>query len=203
MPAAKPTKKTNPLKELRRLLGTETKLLSTERLGALVGVPGASLRSVETGRRPFTLELQKRMRSRGLEWDPVAKRWLFTYDHKTSLSLYRLEEFRRLTRGDDNSQKQDLESLYKRVEALMKHVPDSAYTDLLLDLQSVLEELRERYQVEGAKQTFGQSAVKYEIVKTRSGSETLVKSYSGPMGLADQLEDSSVVEDTTASSQAL
>jgi hypothetical protein len=193
MPSAKRSQKSaNPLKELRRLLATGTKLLSTERLGALCGIAGASLRSVETGRRPFTTEMQKRMRSRGLEWDAKAGRWFFTYDpNKKPPTLFRIEMFRRLTRGSADFQKQDLNSLCKRVTALMEHVPDSAYTDLLLDLQNTLEELCERYAVEGAKQTFQQSAVKYEIIKTPSGSETLVKSYSGPMGLADQLEDSS------------
>ena len=192
MPSAKRSQKSaNPLKELRRLLGTETKLLSTERLGALCGIPGASLRSVETGRRPFTRELQKRMRSRGLEWDQKTKQWFLTYFDKTAPSLYRLETFRRLTRGDKDSQKDDLKRLCTRVEALMEHVPDSAYPDLLLDLQNALEELLGRHQVEGAKQTFQQTALKWEFIKNPSGSETLMKRRSGPMGLADQLEDSS------------
>jgi hypothetical protein len=189
MPSAKRAQRSaNPLKELRLLLGTETKPLSTERLGQLCGIPGASLRSVETGRRPFTIELQKRMRCRGLEWDRTSKRWFFTYDHGTTLSLYRLESFRRLTRGDAASQKEDRVSLCKRVTALLEHVSNSAYTDLLLDLDHSLEELLERHEIEGAKQVFQQTALKIKMVRTPSGSDHLVKSRSGPMGLANQSE---------------
>jgi hypothetical protein len=187
MPSAKRAQRSaNPLKELRRLLGTQAKLLSTDRLGSLCGVPGASLRSVETGRRPFTVELQKHLRSRGLEWDQKSGEWFFTFDHNTPLSLYLLESVRRLTRGDARSQKDDRESLCKRLTALLEHVPDSAYTGLRLDLDRSLEELLERYQIDGAKPVFGQTALKIEMRRTSSGSDHLVKSRSGPMGLADQ-----------------
>jgi hypothetical protein len=178
-------KKSTPLTELRALLGSDIKPISVNKLGALVDIPPATLRSVETGRRSFNPELQKRMRSRGLEWDRVAKRWLFTYDHNADLSLYLLESLRRLRRGDAYTQKDDLESLVKRVTALLKHVADSAYTDLLLELDRSLEELLERYEIEEAKQVFQQTALKIEMVRTPSGSDHLVKSRSGPTGLAD------------------
>jgi hypothetical protein len=126
------------------------------------------------------------MRSRGLEWNQKSGKWFFTFDHDSSLSLYLLESLRRLTRGDATSQKDDGECLRKRLTALLEHVSDSAYTNLRLDLDWMLEELLERYQIEGAKPVFQQTALKIEMLKTRSGSEVLVKSRSGPMGLANQ-----------------
>jgi hypothetical protein len=189
MPAAKRSHRSaNPLRELRRLLGTETKLLSTDRLGALVAIPAATLRSVEIGRRTFNPDLQKRMRARGLNWDSATKKWFFTFNRDANLSLYLLESVRRLTRGDARSQKDDRECLCKRLTALLEHVSNSAYTDLRLDLDSAFEELLERYQIEEAKPVFQHTALKIEMLKTPSGGQVLKKSRSGPMGLADQAE---------------
>jgi hypothetical protein len=56
----------NPLTELRRLLGTEDKPISTSKLAALADIPADTLRSTETGRRSFNAELRKGWP--GAEW---------------------------------------------------------------------------------------------------------------------------------------
>jgi hypothetical protein len=181
-------KRVNPLLELRRQLGCPPKLLSAERLGQLTGCSAGTLRNVESGFRSFSSELQKHLRSRGVEWDQASGEWYFTFDRDAQLSVYLLESLRRLTRGDARSQNDDRECLCKRLTALLEHVSDSAYTDLRLDLDRSLEELLERYQIEGAKPVFQQTALKIKMEKNPSGSDHLIKSRSGPMGTIDVSE---------------
>src|SRR5262245_37228541 len=132
-------KKNTPLTELRQLLGSDSKPLSVNKLAALADIPAATLRSVESNRRSFNVDLQRRMRVRGLEWRPETGKWFFTYDHNAELSLPLLESFRRLGRGDDFFQGLDLEAVKRRVTALLQQVDGSAYRSLLLDLNDALE----------------------------------------------------------------
>jgi hypothetical protein len=169
----------NPVTELRRLLGTEDKPIHTSKLATLVDVPADTLRSVETGRRSFNAELQKRLRRRGLEWEPKDGRWFFTYGHSESLSLPLLEEFRRLGRGDDFFRGVDLEAAKRRVAALLQRVDELAYHSLLLDLNDSLETLLETYAVDGARKEFQTTELRFEFIKTPSGGRTLVKNISG------------------------
>jgi hypothetical protein len=171
--------KSTPLTDLRRLLGSDIKPLSVNKLAALVDVPAATLRSVEIGRRSFNAELQKRLKRRGLEWQPKTRKWFFTYDHNADLSLPLLELFRRLGRGDDFFQGLDLEAVKRRVTALLQQVDEPAYHSLLLDLNDALETLRETHAVNGALKEFQETELRFAFIKTRSGGQTLVKSFSG------------------------
>jgi hypothetical protein len=168
-----------PLTKLRKQLGSENKLLSINRLGAIADIPPATLRSVEIGRRSFNPDLQKRMRRRGLEWQPKTRKWFFTYDHKAVLSLPLLELFRRLGRGDEFFQGLDLEAAKRRLTALLQQVDERAYHGLLLDLNDALETLRETYTVSKALKEFQETELHFEFIKTRSGGQTLVKKFSG------------------------
>jgi hypothetical protein len=169
----------NPLAELRKLLGTEVKPLSTSKLAALVNIPADSLRAVQTARRTFNPEMQRRLRKRGLDWDQKEGKWFFTYDRNAPLSLPLLESFRRLSRGDGFFQDLDLDAVIRRVIALVQRVDEQAYRSLLLDLNDALESFRETYKVDGAQEEFAQTELRFEFVKTPSGAQTLVKKFSG------------------------
>jgi hypothetical protein len=170
----------NPLEELRRLLGTDEKPLHTSKLAALVDTPADTLRSIQIGRRSLTPDILKRMRRRGLDWDPQTKQWRFTYDRSAPLTLPLLESFQRLSRpGDDLFQDLDVDAAIRRVIALVQGVDDSAYRSLLLDLNDAFESLRVAYKVTGAQKEFTATELRFEYVTTRSGDQTLVKKYSG------------------------
>jgi hypothetical protein len=170
----------NPLTELRQLLGTAGRSLSMSKLAAFADVPAATLRSVETGRRSFNADLQKRLRRRGLDWDQKAGRWFFTYDRNAQLSVSLLESFRRLSRGDNMFHDLDAYAAMRRVVSLVQQVDESDYRSLLLDLNDALESLRAAYKVNGAQKDFAETELRYQYLKTASGSETLVKGYSWP-----------------------
>ena len=169
----------NPLTELRRLLGTEDKPISTSKLAALADIPADTLRSTETGRRSFNAELRKRLARRGLEWQPEKSCWVFTYDRKTPLSLPLLESFRRLVRGNSFFQDVDVDCAMRRVIALLQKADEAAYRGLLLDLNDALETLRETYAVDGALEEFRNTELKFVFLRTASGTQTLYKNISG------------------------
>lgn len=173
-----PARRGNPLIKLRQLLGTADQPFSMNKLAGFVDVPAATLRSVETGRRSFNADLQQRLRRRGLDWDQKAGQWRFTYDHKATLSVSLLESFRRLSRANDLFQDLDAYAVIRRVISLVQQVDESSYRSLLLDLNDALESLRAAYKVNSAQKDFAQTALRYQFIKTASGSETLVKGYS-------------------------
>jgi transcriptional regulator with XRE-family HTH domain len=175
----------NPLLELRCKLASSTKPLSSERLGQLIGVSGGTLRNVESGFRSFSPQLQRQLRVRGLEWDEKAGRWFFTYDRDAPLSLWLLETFHRLSRGDKGFQRLDQNAAVERVKALLELVSDAKYKDLLLELNASLQELYEDFEITAAKEVFERTALKFTYRKDPSGTETLIKSRSGATGLAD------------------
>jgi hypothetical protein len=168
-----------PLTQLRKQLGSEGRLLSVNKLGVLSGIPSATLRSVEVNRRSFNLDLQKRLRCRGLDWDQKTKQWRFTYDHSAPLTLPLLESFRRLSRGSDLFQDLDAHALCLKVIGLLHEVPIAAYSSLLLDLHDNLERLREAYHIDGAQQVFQGTTLRYDVRETASGSQILIRGYSG------------------------
>src|SRR5215471_7882596 len=92
MPTSKRARKeTNPLTLLRQQLGSNGRPLSVSKLAALVGVPSATLRSVQLGRRTLNPDLQRRLHWRGVQWVPQSGHWVFTFHHGTPLSLALLE----------------------------------------------------------------------------------------------------------------
>jgi hypothetical protein len=149
-----------------------------EKIGRLTNVSPGTLRSIELGRRAFSPEIQERMRQRGLEWDQQTGQWFFTYDHQAELSLYLLETFRRLFRGDDTSQDHDAHVACEKVISLLREVAVVDYTNLLLDLNASLDRLRETYKVEGSKELFKQRLLRYWVQPTASGGQILVKGFS-------------------------
>jgi hypothetical protein len=54
MPATRPERRDNPLRILRQILGENGKPMHQEEFAVRVGVPVATLRSIEAGRRPMT-----------------------------------------------------------------------------------------------------------------------------------------------------
>lgn len=172
-------KQSNPLKDLRVQLGSGLKPLSMQKLAALVDIPAATLRSVEIGRRSLNPDLQKRLKRRGIEWQPESKRWVFSYNHDLSLSLPLLESFRRLSSGgSDLFQDLDTRALILRVIALMQKVEPSTYRSLLLDLHDSLEGFREAYKVDGAQEDFRETALWYKSVENDAGGHRLTKGYT-------------------------
>jgi hypothetical protein len=180
MRAIKPRpKESNPLVKLRALLGSGTKAISVSRLAALVDIPAATLRSVEIGRRTFNPDLQKRMRRRGIEWQPKTKRWVFAYYHDAQLSLPLLESFRQLSSGGPPLfQDLDVHAIVRRIIALMQGVEPSAYRSLLLDLHDSLESFRELYKVDRAQEEFQQTKLWYKPIENEAGGQRLSKGYT-------------------------
>jgi hypothetical protein len=182
-------KQTNPLTQLRQILGSDARPLSVSKLGLLVDIPAASLRSVETGRRTFNPDLQRRMRRRGLEWLPETKRWVFAFNHQTPLSLPLLESFRGLSSaGTATFQQLDIEALKRRIAALMENVAPTSYRDLLLDLHDALENFLEAYKVEGAQEDFRETTLWYKPIENDAGGQRLIKGYNwqNPPDLIDE-----------------
>jgi hypothetical protein len=151
------------------------------KLAAFADIPAASLHSTEGGRRSFNPEMQQRLRRRGLDWDQKEGKWYFTFDHGATLSLSLLEAFRRLSSGGSPLfQDVDAHMATWRVIALMQQVEPSRYRDLLLDINDALENLRVVYKVDDEQKVFAQTELRYRLVKTKSGGETLSKNYSWP-----------------------
>ena len=172
-------KETNPLTELREQLGADTKRpLSMSKLASLIDVPAATLRSVQLGRRTFNAELQRRMRRRGLEWQPKERRWRFTFSD-TPLSLQLLESFRRLSSGGSVlTQDLDAHALVIRVVSLMQNVEPTSYRSLLLDLLDGLESFLETYKVDGAREDFRETTPWYKTDENEAGGQRLIRGYS-------------------------
>jgi hypothetical protein len=168
----------NPLKLLSETLGSKTKPVSIEKIARLMNIPPGTLRSIELGLRKFSPEIQERMLARGLEWDPQAGRWLFTYDHEAELSLHLLETFRRLSRGDDFSQDHDAHVACEKAISLLREVEPADYTNFLLDLNASLNRLRETYKIEGSKQIFERRSLRYWVRPTASGGQQLIKGFA-------------------------
>jgi hypothetical protein len=172
------SKSSNPLKLLSEKLGSTAKPVSMEKIGRLTNVAPSTLRLIELGWRTFSPEIQERMRQRGLDWDSETGQWFFTYDHQAELSLYLLETFNRLGRGDAVSQDHDAHVACEKVISLLREVAVVDYTNLLLDLNASLDRLRETYKVEGSKEIFEQRSLKYWVRPTASGGQQLVKGFS-------------------------
>jgi hypothetical protein len=182
MRASKPTGKTrasNPLRNLRELLGTGGKRLSTYKLSELVGIPSPTLRSIEIGRNAFSEGIQQRLRWRGLNWDQTTKRWVFTYNPELPLTIDLITSFNRLSRGSDLFQDLDARALCIKLITLLHTVPVLSYSALVLNLQDVLNRLRVEYKAVGEEKVFAETTPKFCLVETPSGAQTLVKEYTG------------------------
>jgi hypothetical protein len=177
-PKPRPRKKANPLTELRQLLGSDARPLSMSKLALLADIPAATLRSVEIGRRTFNQDLQRRMRRRGLEWQPKDRRWRFTFGD-AELSLALLESFRRLSSGGSALlQDLDAHALATRLVSLMQNVEPTSYRSLLLDLHDSLESFREVYRIEGAQEDFRETTPWYKTEENDAGGQKLIRGYS-------------------------
>jgi hypothetical protein len=173
--AKRRAKKTSPLVELRTQLGS----ISISRLAALVDIPAATLRSVESGRRTFNPDLQKRMQRRGLEWQPKARRWVFAFHHETPLSLSLVEAFWRISSGGSALfQDLDVHAIIRRLIALMQGADPAAYRNLLLDVHDSLERLRGAYKVDQAKEEFQQTTLWFKLIENDAGGQRLARGYS-------------------------
>jgi hypothetical protein len=166
------------LRKLQEQLGSVSRPVSLAKISRLGGVPAGTLRAIESGRRTFSLQIQERMRECGFQWDEKNGRWFFTYDHKAELSLHLLETFRRLSRGDNRSQDHDAHVVCEKAISLLQEVSVAEYTNFLLDFNSCLDRLRATYKIEGAKKIFDRRLLKYLVLPTRSGGQTLVKSFA-------------------------
>jgi hypothetical protein len=171
----------NPLRALRELLGSDAKRLSTYKLSGLVGIPSATLRSIEAGRNAFTDALQQRLRRRGIGWNPKTKRWFFAFNPALPLSVDLIIAYNRLSRPPDPLfQDIDADMVCRGIVALLHAVPTSEYNNLILHLRDSLEGLRQQYHVEGIEKILADMTPKYSWDVTRSGARVLAKGYSGP-----------------------
>jgi hypothetical protein len=177
--SVKKVSSSNPLRALREQLGSGGKRLSTYKLAELIGISGATLRSVEAGKNAFTEAIQQRLRWRGLNWDPQTGSWSFTYNQDLPLSVDLFAAFARLGRGSDDFQDLDAEALCIQLVSLLQAVPASAYNACVFRLRDFLEQLRVEYQAEDLKEVFAKNTPRYYFIETRSGAVTLVKEYPG------------------------
>ena len=116
----------NPISILRRQLGTPAKALSSETLGALVNITGASLRSIELGRWQLTKDTLQRLRNVGATWDANGGRWFFTYNPKLELTADHLKAIQHFSAGTARFRDNDRRALCLRVLALIDKVPREA-----------------------------------------------------------------------------
>ena len=166
------------LTDLRRQLGADTKPITTRRLGELIGVPPATLRSVQAGRTKLSVQLQQRMRKRGVEWDQKSRKWIFSYNREVPLSPRLLEMFARLKAGSSLFQDLDCRALFLRIISLMQTVGEQSYASLLLDMHDALDRLTALYDIKVKEEKFADWSPRYSLVETDSGDQTLEKSYS-------------------------
>jgi hypothetical protein len=183
---ASKTTASNPLRDLREKLSSNGKRLSTYKLSVLVGIPSATLRSIEAGRNAFTDGLQQRLRKRGIAWNPKSKQWFFAFNPKLDLTVELIMAFNRLSRPSDLYQDVDADVLCRKTIDLLSAVPAAQYNVLLLDLHQTIEQLAKTYRVEG----FASATPKYSWIMSPSGAQVLDKEYSGPgLGDAEKLLD--------------
>jgi hypothetical protein len=167
----------NPILLLRQQLGKPGKLLSSQKLGPLVGIPDASLRALELGKRPLSEETLTRLRRAGATWNAQAGEWRFTYDLREPLRLEHLELLQRFSSGSAWFRDRDRRALCLRVLALIDAVPRDSYNSLLLDLHESLENLKTRYDLKGATKDFEQTQLRYGKGESESGGWTFEKGY--------------------------
>jgi hypothetical protein len=167
----------NPIRLLRTQLGRPGKLLSSQKLSPLVGIPDASLRALELGKRPLSEETLGRLRRAGATWNPQANEWRFTYDLGEPLRLEHLTLLQRFSAGSAWFRDRDRHALCLRVLALIDAVPRDSYNSLLLDLHEGLEDLRIRYNLKGATKDFEQTLLRYREGESESGGLVFEKGY--------------------------
>jgi hypothetical protein len=180
MPTTKPVRKpraSHPLRNLREELGSGGKRLSTYKLSGLVGIPAATLRSIETGRIAFNEDLQQRLRWRGLNWDQKSKHWSFTYNPELALTVDLITSFNRLSRGDDLYQDLEARSLCIQLVTLLDTVPASSYNALVSNLRDTLNRFRVEYKAVGGEEVFAETTPKFTLIPTRSGAQVLDKEF--------------------------
>jgi hypothetical protein len=180
MKSSKPTASgSTPLRVLRELLGARGKRLSTYKLSVLVGIPSATLRSIEAGKNAFTEGIQQRLRRRGIAWNPKTKRWFFAFNPNLDLTVDLIMSFIRLSRPSDLYQDVDADALCRKMIDLLNAIPATQYNTLLLDLHQAIEQLAKSYHVEGIENAFASATPKYSWIVTPSGAQVLDKEYSG------------------------
>jgi hypothetical protein len=168
---------TNPILLLRQQLGRPGKLLSSQKLGPLIGLPDASLRALELGKRPLSEETLARLRRAGATWNSQAGEWRFTYDLGEPLRLEHLEVLQKFSAGNAWFRDRDRRALCLRVLALIDAAPRDSYNNLLLDLHESLETLKTRYDLMGATKDFEQTQLRYCKGETESGGWAFEKGY--------------------------
>jgi hypothetical protein len=171
------TTSANPILLLRQQLGRPGKLLSSQKLSPLVGIPDASLRALELGKRPLSEETLTRLRRAGATWNPQAGQWRFTYDLGEPLRLEHLELLQKFSAGSAWFRDRDRRALCLRVLALIDAVPKDSYNSLLLDLHESLENLKARYDLKEATKDFDQTQLRYGKRESESGGLAFEKGY--------------------------
>jgi hypothetical protein len=82
VPATRPNRLENPLRKLRLILGDgQNNPMHQEAFAGWVGIPVATLRSIEAGRRPMTKAncLERILITLGAAWNPQDKNWHVLY----------------------------------------------------------------------------------------------------------------------------
>jgi hypothetical protein len=142
MPATKEQRLYNPLRKLRVVLGELGAPLHQEAFAARIGIPVATVRSVESGRRPMTqdnclgqilLSLQATWNPRDQEWHVLGSRHLYKKEHANLA--------RKLYHDDAYVEDLSLHYLLERVLCVFSaaSVPEKRVA-LHLKLNNVLEE---------------------------------------------------------------
>jgi hypothetical protein len=180
----------NPILLLRQQLGKPGKLLSSQKLSPLVGMPDTSLRALELGKRDLSQETIARLRRAGATWNSQAGEWRFTYDLGERLRLEHLELLQKFSAGSAWFRDRDRRALCLRVLALIDAVPRDSYNSLLLDLHESLENLKARYDVKGATKEFEQTQLRYGMGESESGGLAFEKGYPNlPLPVLNKMLD--------------
>jgi hypothetical protein len=155
----------------------------------MTGIPSSTLRNIEAGLRPMATEVTEQLRIHGMQWDEKTQRWVFSYAPELPLDIWLIDEFHRMARGSSIFQDLDVRAMIFPMIGLLHNVSDADYCALQADLRAAMDELRHRYDVKGADDFFAQSAGRYSIIKTKSGSKHLAKEYSGTLSAVERLLD--------------
>jgi hypothetical protein len=146
----------NPLRQLRELIYTRgTGTATQSELSREIGVPLDTIKSIESGRRPLSRQIQKTVRVMfGVIWDQKKKQWgyrVFKWNPKgvkyefCPATKADIQTYRKMLEEPPNPNHldRDRDAVKMRIDALFEQVKAPYWMRLFESMQDSVEELRE------------------------------------------------------------
>jgi hypothetical protein len=167
----RPQKHTDhPLYKLRVLLSKDANRAITQpELSRIVGVPLPTLQSIESRRRGWTEEVQRKIsQAIWALWDDNKERWMFKHSSPPKEFSYSLfERYRGFIHKGAPIPETDPEAIKMRVDVLFEQIPEESWMKLYWRLQDCLEECRQDFELKNAEDVFEATMDKINFTPAR------------------------------------